>query len=88
VIPDIEVLRVYLILPLYHEFLQPKFFEELHFPFACVLLGLKPGKFMVRLNCLTLKIQIVAVLTICLFDCRYVVGGSKYRLFYSTHQHF
>jgi hypothetical protein len=42
VIPDIEVLRVYLILPLYHEFLQPKFFEELHFPFACVLLGLKP----------------------------------------------
>ncbi len=41
-IPDIEVLLVYLILPLYYEFLQPKFFEELHFPFACVLLGLKP----------------------------------------------
>ena len=41
-IQDIEVLRVYLILPLYHEFLHPKFFEELHFPFAFVLLGLKP----------------------------------------------
>uniref|UniRef100_A0A0P5J2E5 E3 ubiquitin-protein ligase HERC3 n=1 Tax=Daphnia magna TaxID=35525 RepID=A0A0P5J2E5_9CRUS len=40
-IPDIEILRVYLILPLYHEFQQPKYFEELHFPFTSVLLNLK-----------------------------------------------
>ena len=80
VIPDIEVLRVYLILPLYHEFLQPKFFEELHFPFACVLLGLKPEAGKVYGNGTKLyPFKAVAIMNLrVVYYCRYVVGGNKH----------
>jgi E3 ubiquitin-protein ligase HERC4 len=40
--PDIEVLRLYLILPLYHEFDNPKNYLILHNPFGHTLLHLKP----------------------------------------------
>lgn len=32
--PDVEVLRVYLLLPLYHEFINSKNYETLHTPFS------------------------------------------------------
>ena len=56
--PDVESLRVYLLLPLYHEFLQPKFFEELQCRFASALLSLKPdagGRVYGKLQLLTFK---------------------------------
>ncbi|XP_058120620.1 probable E3 ubiquitin-protein ligase HERC4 isoform X2 [Anopheles coustani] len=35
---DVETLRIYLLLPLYHEFINPKNYEKLHSPFSsCVL---------------------------------------------------
>jgi len=40
--PDLEALRVFLLLPLYHEFLQARFYEELHCRFAAIVLNLKP----------------------------------------------
>lgn len=39
--PDIEVLRLYLTLPLYHEFDNPKNYSILHNPFGRTLLNLK-----------------------------------------------
>lgn len=39
--PDIESLRVYLILPLYHGFANPDNCTMLHKPFSVSLLGLK-----------------------------------------------
>lgn len=39
--PDVEVLRIYLTLPLYHEFNNPKQYQRLHSPFANALLKLK-----------------------------------------------
>lgn len=39
--PDVEVLRIYLILPFYHEFNNPKQHQKLHKPFASALLNLK-----------------------------------------------
>lgn len=38
--PDVEVLRIYLTLPLYHEFNNPKRYQLLHTPFAGALLKL------------------------------------------------
>ncbi|XP_044727132.1 probable E3 ubiquitin-protein ligase HERC4 isoform X2 [Chrysoperla carnea] len=40
--PDVEALRVYLILPLYHEFINPKHHNVLHRRFAQSLLSLTP----------------------------------------------
>lgn len=40
--PDVESLRVYLILPFYHEFNNPKHHNELHRRFAQSLLALTP----------------------------------------------
>ena len=37
-----EALRIYLLLPLYHEFMQSKYFEELQCRFASSVLALKP----------------------------------------------
>ena len=37
-----EALRINLLLPLYHEFIQAKYFEELQCRFANVVLALKP----------------------------------------------
>ena len=39
--PDVEVLRVYLALPLYHEFCNPKKHRLLHKPFVDSVLNLK-----------------------------------------------
>lgn len=39
---DPETLRIYLILPLYHEFVNSKNYEQLHIPFARALEGLCP----------------------------------------------
>ncbi|XP_044756595.1 probable E3 ubiquitin-protein ligase HERC4 isoform X2 [Coccinella septempunctata] len=38
--PDVETLRIYLILPLYHEFNNPRQHQKLHKPFANALLNL------------------------------------------------
>ncbi|KAK9685781.1 HECT-domain (ubiquitin-transferase) [Popillia japonica] len=38
--PDVEALRIYLTLPLYHEFYNPKQHIKLHRPFASAVLGL------------------------------------------------
>lgn len=38
--PDVEVLRIFLVLPLYHEFLNSKNYQKLHTPFSKVLLNL------------------------------------------------
>lgn len=40
--PDVEAMRINLLLPLYHEFIQAKYFEELQCRFANVVLALKP----------------------------------------------
>ena len=40
--PDVEVLRVHLILPLYHEFLMAKNYEVLQCPFASTVINMKP----------------------------------------------
>lgn len=40
--PDTEALRVYLLLPLYHEFLQARHFDVLQCPLAAAILALKP----------------------------------------------
>jgi E3 ubiquitin-protein ligase HERC4 len=40
--PDVETLRIYLILPLYHEFNNPRQHLKLHKPFASALLKLGP----------------------------------------------
>lgn len=37
---DVEVLRVYLLLPIYHEFINSKNFEKLHTPFSRAVLSL------------------------------------------------
>jgi len=37
-----EALRVHLLLPLFHECLQAKYFEVLQVPFAATVLSLKP----------------------------------------------
>ncbi|XP_055315048.1 probable E3 ubiquitin-protein ligase HERC4 isoform X2 [Sitodiplosis mosellana] len=47
--PDVEVLRSYLLLPLYHEFINSKNYETLHTPFSRAVLSL--GK--IPLNILT-----------------------------------
>ncbi|XP_030753015.1 probable E3 ubiquitin-protein ligase HERC4 isoform X2 [Sitophilus oryzae] len=39
--PDVETLRIYLTLPLYHEFNNPKQYNKLQKPFASSMLGLK-----------------------------------------------
>jgi E3 ubiquitin-protein ligase HERC4 len=39
--PDVETLRIYLILPLYHEFVNSKNYSRLHTPFCKMLLGLE-----------------------------------------------
>lgn len=39
--PDVETLRIYLTLPFYHEFNNPKQHLKLHKPFASALLKLK-----------------------------------------------
>lgn len=39
--PDVEALRIYLTLPFYHEFCNPKQHLKLHKPFATALLKLK-----------------------------------------------
>ncbi|XP_045467862.1 probable E3 ubiquitin-protein ligase HERC4 isoform X2 [Harmonia axyridis] len=39
--PDCEVLRIFLTLPLYHEFYNPRHHEKLHLPFASAFLQLK-----------------------------------------------
>lgn len=39
--PDVEVLRLYLTLPLYHEFDNPKNYLNLHNPFGRTVLNLK-----------------------------------------------
>lgn len=38
--PDVEALRVYLLLPLYHEFINSKNYETLHTPFSRAVLSL------------------------------------------------
>lgn len=38
--PDVEVLRVYLLLPIYHEFINSKNYETLHTPFSRAVLSL------------------------------------------------
>lgn len=38
--PDVEVLRIYLVLPLYHEFHNSKNYQKLHTPFCKTLLNL------------------------------------------------
>ncbi|XP_063931720.1 probable E3 ubiquitin-protein ligase HERC4 isoform X2 [Zophobas morio] len=40
--PDVETLRIYLVLPLYHEFYNPKQYIKLHKPFTSALLKLGP----------------------------------------------
>jgi len=63
--PDVESLRVYLLLPLYHEFLQPKFFEELQCRFASALLSLKPdagGRVYGKFQLLTFKRNKIIIL--------------------------
>ena len=40
--PDMEALRVHMLLPLFHECLQAKYFEVLQVPFAATVLSLKP----------------------------------------------
>ena len=47
--PDIETLRIYLILPFYHEFVNSKNYLKLHTKFSTKLLGLEeiPRKIMV-----------------------------------------
>lgn len=37
---DVEVLRVYLLLPIYHEFINSKNYEKLHTPFSRAVLGM------------------------------------------------
>lgn len=39
--PDVESLRIYLVLPLYHEFLNSKNYQKLHTPFCKALLNLE-----------------------------------------------
>lgn len=39
--PDAEALRMFLTLPLYHEFMNPRQYELLHIPFATALLNLR-----------------------------------------------
>ena len=39
--PDVEALRVYLTLPFYHEFVNPKNYQKLHTPFSKALLNLE-----------------------------------------------
>lgn len=39
--PDVEALRIYVTLPIYHEFNNPKQYQLLHSPFANALLKLK-----------------------------------------------
>lgn len=41
--PDSEVLRIYLLLPLYHEFSNAKNYKVLHTPFGKAILGLSPA---------------------------------------------
>lgn len=38
---DVETLRIYLVLPLYHEFLNSKNYPKLHSPFCKTILGLE-----------------------------------------------
>lgn len=38
---DVEVLRIYLTLPIYHEFVNSKNFEKLHSPFINAVMGLR-----------------------------------------------
>lgn len=38
--PDVETLRIYLVLPLYHEFVNSKNYHKLHTPFCKVMLNL------------------------------------------------
>ncbi|XP_060525182.1 probable E3 ubiquitin-protein ligase HERC4 isoform X2 [Cylas formicarius] len=40
--PDVEALRAYLVLPLYHEFSNPRQYPRLQKPFASAFLALKP----------------------------------------------
>jgi E3 ubiquitin-protein ligase HERC4 len=47
---DVETLRIYLILPLYHEFINSKNFLRLHTPFAKALLGLEKIPFKIISN--------------------------------------
>lgn len=47
---DVETLRIYLILPLYHEFINSKNFLHLHTPFAKALLGLDKIPFKIISN--------------------------------------
>lgn len=37
---DVETLRIYLLLPLYHEFVNAKNYEKLHVPFSKAVVGL------------------------------------------------
>lgn len=39
--PDVETLRIYLVLPLYHEFLNSKNYQKLHTPFCKTLLNIE-----------------------------------------------
>jgi E3 ubiquitin-protein ligase HERC4 len=39
--PDIETLRIYLILPLYHEFVNSKNYSKIHTPFCTILMSLE-----------------------------------------------
>lgn len=40
--PDVETLRVYITLPLYHEFHNARNCDKLQTPFASAVLGLRP----------------------------------------------
>lgn len=48
--PDVETLRVYLVLPLYHEFLNAKHFKALHVPFGKAVLGLTKNPSKIVMN--------------------------------------
>uniref|UniRef100_A0A182JTG2 HECT domain-containing protein n=1 Tax=Anopheles christyi TaxID=43041 RepID=A0A182JTG2_9DIPT len=47
---DVETLRIYLLLPLYHEFINPKHYQKLHTPFSKAVLQLAKNAYEIVVN--------------------------------------
>uniref|UniRef100_A0A182M4V1 HECT domain-containing protein n=1 Tax=Anopheles culicifacies TaxID=139723 RepID=A0A182M4V1_9DIPT len=47
---DVETLRIYLLLPLYHEFINPKHYQKLHTPFSQSVLKLSKNAYEIVVN--------------------------------------
>ncbi|XP_052894618.1 probable E3 ubiquitin-protein ligase HERC4 [Anopheles moucheti] len=47
---DVETLRIYLVLPLYHEFINPKHYQKLHSPFCQSVLKLSKNAYEIVVN--------------------------------------